>query len=84
MIIVVLAAVICFESWAIHRLTENVETLKGQVAEMKDVKKALERDLKFEKDVNASLLQGQVFSEQRPYKNWFYPVIGESNDDEIA
>ena len=81
MIIVVLAAVICFESWAIHRLTENVETLKGQVAEMKDVKKALERDLKFERDVNASLLQEQVFSEQRPYRNWFYPTIGEDTNE---
>ena len=81
MIIVVLAAVICFESWAIHRLTENVETLKEQVSEMKDVKKALEKDLKFERDVNASLLQGQVFSEQRPYRNWFYPTIGEDTNE---
>ena len=84
MIIVVLAAVICFESWAICRLTEKVSRLKKKVTDMKGEVVALTNKLKDERALTTKLLQEEVFSEQRPYKNWFYPVIGESNDDEIA
>ena len=83
MIIVVLAAVICFESWAICRLTEKVSRLKKKVTDMRGEVVALTNRLKDEEELTAKLLQEEVFSEQRPYKNWFYPVIGE-DDNETA
>lgn len=81
MIIVVLTAVICCESWAICRLTERVEQLKKKVTGMKGDLVALTNKLKDEQELTAKLLQEEVFSEQRPYRNWFYPTIGEDTNE---
>ena len=84
MIIVLSISVICFEGWIICRQQDKLGRMKRRLTETRSEVVALREKLKDEQDLTAKLLQEEVFSEQRPYKNWFYPVIGESNDDEIA
>jgi len=79
---VILTAFSFYLTWKVCVQSEKLERYKSKLTDLKAQNVELTNRLEEEKAVNAKLLEGQIFTEQRPYRNWFYPVLGENPDEE--
>jgi len=80
--LVILAGVTIFEAWKICMLSEKLDRYREKVRGLKADCVELSKKLKDEKELTQKLLQEEIFQGQKPYKNWFFPILGKEDEDE--
>lgn len=81
-LLVILAGISIFEAWKICILAEKIDRYREKVRGLKSDLVEISKKLKDEKELTQKLLQEEIFQGQKPYKNWFFPVLGREDEDD--
>lgn len=80
--LVILAGACIFEAWKICMLSEKLDRYRERVRGLKADLVEINKKLQEEKELTQKLLQEEIFQGQKPYKNWFFPILGREDEDD--